>query len=979
MKAQFSLLFASLALFAAGVLATSSEAVAEPKPTQAKALNFNRDVKPILSENCFKCHGPDAAVVAGNLRLDKFESATKDRNGRKVIWPGKPDQSRIFKRIAAHDEAMLMPPTDSGLKRLTDQQIATLKQWIANGAVYEEHWSLVPPVLPVVPHVSNYRWGTNLIDRFVMARFEKEGLKPEPEADKATLIRRATLTLTGLPPTTAEIAAFDADKTAGAYERLVDRLLASSGYGENQARFWLDAIRYGDTHGLHLDNERNIYPYRDWLVRNLNNDLPFSDFAVWQLAGDLLPNPTTEQLIATGYVRMNPTTSEGGAIEAEFLAKNTFDRVDTTSTVFLGMTVGCARCHDHKYDPITQKDYYRMFAFFNSTADAVLDGNALLPPPVLRASTPGEERRLQKFDTDLAGLRSKVTASEALAWLNAAEVVPVTASKWEVSPVYTVANFDLAYATAFAPEKAGEPVEWKAYDLVIDKVATPVQGKLNSAAYVRGVITSAKSQELLIRVASDDGIKIWLNDKVVHDNKVLRGVGPLDTVKLSLNAGENRVLFKIVNSGGGDGFLLKLSDESKERIGNFQKLWRDGKPEEKKPDDLAALYLELGPEAPAATEYRKLRQERGAFEGTIPMTLVAQEMAKPRDAFLLKRGEYDLPADKVERAIPMTLGSMGKGDPTNRLGLAKWFVSERNPLVSRVFVNRIWQQHFGTGLVKTAEDFGSQGEFPVNQALLDHLAVTFRQNGWSIKKLHRAIVTSSTFKQQASADTAKITKDPENRFLARGPRFRLDAEVIRDASLAASGLLNREMGGKGFKPYQPDGLWEAIAFSESTTARYVRDRGPSIYKRSLYMFIKRTAPHPVMQSFDQPMRETCIVRRSRTNTPMQALVTLNEPMFIESSRVLAEKLIFESTSDAERMSRLYMLTLGRMPNDQERAVLMASLKRYRDGYHMDIKAARELVEIGDSVRDESIPLHEHAAWTLLCNTITNTDEFLTQH
>ncbi|MEZ0327494.1 MAG: PSD1 and planctomycete cytochrome C domain-containing protein [Fimbriimonas sp.] len=979
MKAQFPLLLASLSLLAAGILASSSPAIAEPRAPQAKALNFNRDVKPILSENCFKCHGPDAAVVMGDLRLDVPESATKDRNGKKAIWPGKPDQSLLLQRVSAHDDGMRMPPMNSGLKPLTEQQIATLRQWIASGGKYEEHWSLVAPKLMAIPKVSNKLWAANPIDSFVMARFEKEGLKPEPPADRATLIRRATLTLTGLPPTPQEIQAFLTDKKPGAYERLVDRLLASPAYGENQARYWLDAVRYGDTHGLHLDNERSIFPYRDWVVRNFNKDLPFNDFTVWQLAGDLLPNPTTEQMIATGYVRMNPTTSEGGAIEAEFLAKNTFDRVDTTSTVFLGMTVGCARCHDHKYDPITHKDYYRMFAFFNSTTDTPLDGNAFLPPPVMPAATPEQDSKLKTFDRALVGLQRKVSQSEALAWLNAAEVAPVTTGKWEVSPIYSAANFDEVHTTAFAPENPGEAVDWKPFEVVVDKISTPVQGKENSAAYLRGVITTPKARELVVRVSSDDGIKIWLNGKVIHDNKVLRGVGPLDTVKLNLNAGENAIVVKISNSGGGDGFLLKLNDELQERLFKFQKIWRDGKPEDRKPEELAGLYLETGPESAAAKEYRQLKKDKAAFEATIPMTMVAREMAKPREAFVLKRGEYDQPTDKVERMIPTSLGTLGKYSPPNRLGLARWMVSEKNPLVTRVYVNRIWQQHFGTGIVKTAEDFGSQGEFPVNLPLLDYLAITFRQQGWSTKKLHRMILTSNTFKQRASADKSKVAKDPENRFLARGPRFRLDAEVIRDASLAASGLLNREMGGRGFKPYQPDGLWEAIAFTESTTSKYVRDHGPSIYKRSIYMFLKRTSPHPVMLSFDAPMRESCIVRRSRTNTPLQALVTLNEPMFIESSRVLAEKLIFESKSDAQRINRLYMLTLNRMPSDQERTLLTQSLKRYRDRYHADLESARELVEIGDSPRDESIPLHEHAAWTLLCSTVVNTDEFLTQH
>jgi hypothetical protein len=675
---------------------------------------------------------------------------------------------------------------------------------------------------------------------------------------------------------------------------------------------------------------------------------------------------------------MNPTTSEGGAIEEEFLAKNTFDRVDTTSTVFLGMTIGCARCHDHKFDPILQKDYFRLFAFFNSTQDTPLDGNAFTPAPVIRAATPEQAAKLKIYDQALAKYRGTVSTEDALTWLRASTIEPVKTGTWEVSPIYSAANFDLVHDTEFGPEK-GDAVEWKPFALTLDKVATPVQNKENSAAYVRGVLTSSKAREVVARVSSDDGIKIWLNGKVVHNNKVLRGVGPEDLVKLHLNAGDNALLIKVSNSGGGDALLLKLNDAVQERMEKMLKLWTDGKPEDRNVADLASLYLEVGPDSPTALEYRKESKERGDFEAAIPMTLIAREMAAPRPANVLKRGEYNLKAELVSRGIPSTLGTLPKGAPQNRLGLAQWFISDKNPLVARVFVNRLWQQHFGTGLVKTAEDFGSQGEYPINLPLLDYLAVEFRQKGWSVKRMHREIVTSATFRQSASASKAKMDKDPENRYLARGPRFRLDAEAIRDATLAVSGLLNREMGGRGFKPYQPDGLWEAIAFSDSTTARYVRDKGPSIYKRSLYMFVKRTSPHPVMLSFDAPMRESCVVRRGRTNTPLQALVTLNEPMFVESSRVLAEKLIGGFKTDRERIDRLYQLSLSRKPSEKEMAILLKAIGRYRDKYHHDFTSALALVEIGDSPRDEMIPAHEHAAWTMLCSTVMNTDEFLTQH
>ncbi len=975
MKAQIPLLVASVSVMAYASMASTP--VPAAKADQPKALNFNRDVKPILSENCFKCHGPDAGVLAADLRLDSFASATKDRGGRRVIAVGKPEQSGLIKRISMKD-GMRMPPPDSGHPALSEHQIDILTRWIAGGAKYEEHWSLVLPKKGTLPKVSDPAWCKNDIDRYVMARLDKEGLKPEAQADKATLLRRVALTLTGLPPTPQEIKAFLADNKPGAYERMVDRTLADPTYGEHQARFWLDALRYGDTHGLHLDNERSIYPFRDWVVREFNQDLPFDKFTLWQLAGDLLPNPTTEQLVATGYVRMNPTTSEGGAIEDEFLAKNTFDRVDTTSTIFLGMTVACARCHDHKYDPISQKDYYRLFAFFNSTADRPLDENAFLPPPVLRAATPTQEDRLKSMQASLDTMLTKVPQADALEWVSKSWKPVIQFGAWQVSAAFSGATFDEAHDKAFPPEDPAATVEWKPLDLK-QGVITPVVAKENSSAYIRGTITSPKARELTIRVSSDDGIKVWINGKLVHNNKVLRAFNPIDTVTMPLNEGENKILFKISNGGGGDGIILYLSGEAEERLDKLHTAWTTGKPEDRKPAELAAAYLENNADLPLAKDYLKLKKDRSDYENAIPMTMIAREMEKPRQAYVLRRGEYNLPTDKVERAIPASLGRLHGDEPANRLGLAKWLISERNPLVSRVFVNRVWQQHFGTGIVKTAEDFGSQGEFPVDQPLLDYLAVTFREQGWSVKKLNRMIVTSAAFRQRAATSAAKLEKDPENRFASRGPRFRLDAEVIRDSALEASGLLRKELGGKGFRPYQPDGLWEAIAFADSTTARYTRDKGPGIYRRSLYLFWKRTSPHPVMLSFDAPMREACTVRRFRTNTPLQALVTMNEPMFVESSRVLAEKLIKTKRTDAQRLEEAYLLCLSRLPSDAERRILGRAIQRYRERYAADPADAEKLLGVGDSPRDPAISAAELASWALLCSTLLNTDEFLTQH
>ena len=966
MKVQLAFFATATSVLAAGVFAQSS-------PRSKKAVlpppNFNRDVQPILSESCFDCHGPDAETAAGGLRLDSFAAATK-----RAIVPGKPDESRLMDRVTSTNKVLHMPPASSGHKPLTPAQVDILRRWIASGAKYDQHWAFVPPKRPVIPAVSNYAWTKNFIDRFVLRELDKAKMKPEPEADRATLLRRASLTLTGIPPTPAELEAFLADKTDTAYERAVDRLLANPRYGEHQARYWLDAVRYGDTHGLHLDNERGIFPYRDWVVDAFNRDVPFDKFTLWQFAGDLLPNPTKEQMVATGYIRMNPTTAEGGAIEEEFLAKNTFDRVDTTSTVYLGMTVACARCHDHKYDPISQKDYYRLFAFFNSTEDKPLDDNALLPPPVIEVPTPEQEAQKAAQTQELARIESRVSSAEALSWLMKSYVPLLKLEKGEFSEVFTANNYDAAFKTAFAPETGGGT--WKAQTLEPGKALSNLVGKDNAAIYFRSHIVSEEDRVAMISVGSDDGVKVWLNGTLLHQNQALRGVDQqVDSVNLPLKKGDNTLLIKLINSGGTDGLLVRSGNADSERIAKAHEAAKAGK----QPEELNKLYLEAGPRSPDAEAYAGLKKALTQLDMEIPRSLVAKEMEKPRPAFVLRRGEYNLKGEEVQRAVPAALGRLAKDAPADRLGFAKWLIDPQNPLVTRVFVNRVWQQHFGTGLVKTSEDFGTRGEWPSHPELLDYLAVDFREHGWSLKRLHRAIVTSAAFRQRSVVSKEKLERDPENRLISRGPRFRLDAEVIRDKALATSGLLVENRGGKGFKPYQPEGLWEAIGFPSSNTAKYVRDEGASIYRRSLYLFWKRTSPHPVMLSFDAPMREACTVRRSRTNTPLQALVTLNETMFVESQRAMAQRVLRAGANDAARLRYAYELALNRLPSTREMAVLSGALDRYRARFAQSPDDALGLLAVGDTKADATLNASELAAWTLVCGTLMNTDEFLTQH
>ena len=957
-------------VFLAGVVSGGSGG-----PTERK-VDFNRDVLPILSEHCFRCHGPDAAAVAANLRLDSFATATADRGGYRVIDPGRASSSHIFKRIAAAEEFMRMPPPTSGVAPLSKGQIETIRLWIESGAEYRPHWAFVAPADPSRPSVSDPSWPRRGMDYFVLAALDEAGIQPEPVADLRTLARRASLALTGLPPTPEEIEALLAD---GSYESFVDGLLASPRYGEHQARYWLDAVRYGDTHGLHLDNERSIWPYRDWVVRALNDDLPFDKFATWQIAGDLLPNPTTDQLIATGYVRLNPTTAEGGAIEEEFLVKNTFDRVDTFGTVFLGLTVGCAKCHDHKYDPMTQKEYYGLFGYFNSTTDAPLDGNLLAPEPAIKAASPEQERALNGFRAEMRALENEADRPAALAWIKDARTAPPKFGKWEISPVYTTADFDKAHAEAFGPE-GREKVEWKPIEIELGKLKPSIIIKQNSAVYLRTTVTSESAGEIVLRLGSDDGLRVWVNGTLIHDNKALRALAPdQDSVKVPLKAGGNLLMFKVANAAGGDGFYINYGDPRAERIDRAFVATRKPAMSPAEYRELASVYLTYGPDDKASLRYRELIKTIADFEASLPPTLVAREMETPRETRLLRRGEYDQKGDVVERGLPRIFGTIPAGAPNNRLGLARWLTSDGNPQFARVFVNRVWQQHFGKALVQSSENFGVQGDWPSNPELLDHLAVRFRQLGWSIKALHREIVTSATFMQGSAVTPDKLAKDADNRLISRGPRFRLDAEVLRDQALFVSGTLVEKMGGRGVKTYQPEGLWEAVAYPTSNTAKYVQDHGEALYRRSLYLFWKRTSPPPSMSVFDAPTREACIVNRSRTNTPLQALVAMNGTQFVEASRNFAQRVMVAKSGDSERARYAFLLLLGREPSEKERDILLASLKRQLDEFEADPGAAERLLKVGESARDTSLDAVEHAAWTMVCNMLLNLDEAVTQH
>ena len=798
--AATAFLFASLSVF--------SLDAAEPP------VNFSREVLPILSNKCFICHGPDAKDQDA-LRLDSAAGATIDLGGYRAIDPEHPDQSRLLVRIHSADDPM--PPADHE-KQLTTAERDVLTRWVKQGGQYAQHWAFVPPRKVSIADAQGKE-----LDALVERQLTQRGVTFAPRADRATLARRAAMVLTGLPPTPQQLQALLSDQAENAFGRYVDELLASPRYGEHQARYWLDAVRYGDTHGLHLDNRRGIYPYRDWVVHALNANLPLDDFITWQLAGDLLPEATLEQQVATGFVRMNPTTGEGGAIPAEFQAKNNFDRVETLGTVFLGMSLTCARCHTHKYDPITQSEYYQLMAFFNSTAEPSMDRNS-----------------------------------------------------------YTYGN------TVKAPE--------------------------DQAAWSRWQELKKRRSELL-RLA---------------ESKVAQKAFP-----------------------------------EPQRM-----KWENTDPKRR-------WQLLADPAGPFAgseeqTQALALAAETTAAEKSFTTTLVAVELAKPRETKLLRRGEYNLPVgDPLEPGVIDVMGAFPKGAPRNRLGLAQWLTSDDHPLVARVLVNRIWQRVFGYGLVRTPEDFGLQGEQPTHPELLDWLAVELHQSGWDLKHLLRLMVSSRTF-QQSSVLRSDLD-DPENRLFARGPRHRLDAEVIRDLALWSSGLLDEQMGGEGVKPYQPPGMWLALAHPGSNTKKYDRDKGERLYRRSLYVYWKRTSPHPMMTLFDAPSRESSCVRRSRTNTSLQSLGLLNETQRVEMARVFAQRLLQQGDNDQARLDLLFTLLACRSPNSVEREACEKLLGQMRSRYQQSPDDAEALVGIGDAPRDKKLAVDELAAWTQVAITVLASD------
>ena len=1015
-----------------------------------KKIDFNRDIRSILSNNCFKCHGPDETERQADLRLDiKLKGLKELEDGGLLIVPGHSAKSELYKRIANKDQDEKMPPVDSG-KHLTKEQIALIKAWIDQGAVWKEHWAFRRPVRPKLPkikteHEKNVR---NPIDRFIIARLEKEGLKPAIESNKESLIRKVTFDLSGLPPTIEQIDAFLKDNSPGAYEKVVDRLLKSPQYGEHMTRYWLDAARYGDTHGLHLDNVRSLWPYRDWVIKAFNDNMPFDQFTVEQLAGDLLPNPTLEQRIATGFNRCNVSTSEGGSIAAEYLVRYAVDRVETTSTVWMGLTMGCAVCHDHKFDPLSQKEFYQLFAYYYSLNERAMDGNALLPPPTVRVPSAEQKTQQQMYQDRIATLKQDITTKVA----SIHYVDPFAGKTRPATKRDEFVWIDDAIPKGAKPSANGtgsgkwEFVSKKQHPVYSGKKSSTRTSKGLSQHYFQGapkglrvgegdvffayVYLDPKNPPKEIMLQFNDGSwehrAIW-GENLINWGRLKTGSRrPLGKLPqkgkwVRLEVPVNKVGLKpgsIVNGWAFTQFdgtvywdKAGIVTKTPQDGSDFNSLlaWEQIQKEAKKPsipkniDNAIKVAKEKRTKAqqkiirdyfvenvysegkkilaPLRNEINKVNKQLADLNKKIPGTMVMEDLKKHRDTYVLVRGEYDKPdkKQKVEPGVPAIFPPLPKNAPPNRLALAKWLVRDDHPLTARVIVNRYWQHYFGTGIVKTSEDFGSQGDWPSHPKLLDWLATEFLKTGWDVKKMQKLIVMSGTYRQSSKVDPLKNRKDPQNRLLSRGPRFRLDAEMIRDNALFVSGLLVEKIGGPSVKTYQPEGLWRAVGYTDSNTAKFKQDKGEKLFRRSMYTFWKRTSPPPSMSTFDAPSRESCTVRRERTNTPLQALTLLNDVQFVEAARHFAARIMKDGGKTAEdKIIFAFRSATGRKPTAAEIAVVLDVYETHRQHFQNHQKEAKKLLSIGDTKLDKKLGLVEHAAWTMVANLLLNLDETITK-
>jgi hypothetical protein len=1105
-------------------------------------LDFNQDIQPILATRCFSCHGPDPEMRKAGLRLDLEESALRKRPGHPdAIVPGHPERSELIKRIESKDPHHLMPQTAQGeAKPMSAEEIAILNEWIRQGAVYRPHWAFELPVRPAVPpSVAKDKGGRNPIDAFILARLIKEGLAPSPEADKSTLIRRVTLDLTGLLPTPPEVKAFVNDTSPQAYEHLVDNLLARPTFGEQRARYWLDYARYADTYGLHYDNSRDIWPYRDYLIRSFNSNKPFDQFAMEQIAGDLMPARNLDPLIGSGYVRLGVSSNEGGTIPEELRVNIARERTEAFGATFMGLTVGCAVCHDHKFDPTTQKDFYALSAFFNNIDEKPFNDDRPVWAPVVRIPKSQNQdayNRVLAQRSELAGQLNSMRRNErelVQRWIasrqNPPRAVPTdnlvvrlrldegTGDVLKNSAPH--ANPPIVKATTVAPEWGETTWLWRDFRMqsstrvlldqtgdydasqafssggwfmmrfapyfAVGDTSGALISKMDTTQHNRGWDLSIRkgivSVDLVNQSPKEDAnVKDPKAKKPVEVKEPFRYPTPQDLTKKDFSANKppekkdpakkkeeakktpapeepkdttplvavrvstidplpvdgqwKHIFFTYDGSGKAAGVKIyidgspvattvgsdSLAGATIRTHAPMQLGWRypDAAPAKQTRYQDIRLYAR----SLAADEARRLPFEDyvaelaarptsewnedqwhttsefylnsidAAFKSTQnqiaqlnaqldklseggDLTQVSWEKPTLAYADVLTRGVYTARTERVEANSPHYLPPLPEGEPHNRLALAKWTVSPKNPLTSRVTVNRMWYELFGTGLVETTEDFGIMGQRPSHPQLLDWLAVEFRESGWDIKHMYKLMVMSAAYRQSAKSTPAQLAKDPKNVLLSRGPRFRMDAEMLRDVALQSGGLLQNSVGGPSVKPYQPPNVWEQVSYPTSDTLKYVQQHGALLYRRSMYTYRKRMASPPSLDAFDAPVRDVVCTRRQRTDTPLQALVTMDDVQWVEAARALAQRVILEGgRQPGERLNLMSEIVLAHDPSPKMSIVLEDSLKKMQAHYTADLKAARALVDAGESKRNSSIPEPELAAWTMIASEILNLDE-----
>ena len=947
-------------------------------------VDFTRDVRPILSNTCFKCHGPDDEAREADLRLDTLDGATRDLGGYQAITPGDPDSSEAVVRMLEEDESMHMPPPDSGLE-LTPAQVKTLIRWIRQGAKYDRHWAFRPISRPDTPAVRDATWCRNTIDHFVLARLEAAGTVPSPEADRRTLIRRVYLDLLGLPPTPKEVRQFLQDDTPAAYEKVVEQALASPHYGERWGRHWLDHARYADTNGYTIDSERTIWPYRDWVISAMNRDLPFDQFTIEQLAGDLLPEPTMDQLVATGFHRNTLVNQEGGVDAEQFRVETVMDRVDTTGAVWLGLTIGCARCHHHKFDPISQRDYYRLFAFFNSSADV----NSVAP--TVSVATPEQQARLDEFDQRIAAAKKGLATydsrqAEQLPRELPDDGQPVAWKALEVGELTSAAGATFQRLADGAILVGGTNGDSDVYTVKARSALTGISALrvevLTHPSLPKGGPGRAGNGNFVLNelelVAGDSKPVDWLHATADHSQRDYDVTSAIDndlatgwainvtSGQMNVNRTAQFMLRDVVNIPEGSLVIrLRFGDKpAGYNIGCFRLSVTDA--------PLTKFDLPDPQRARLVAELKDLEMQRKKYAASIPTTMVMRELEEPRESFVLIRGDFLRHGEAVSPGVPEVLAQLPETDrPYNRLDLARWLVCRDNPLTARVLINRIWMQYFGQGLVETENDFGVQGSLPTHPLLLDWLATELMESGWSLKHIHRLIVGSATYRQSSHGRPDLVERDPANKLLARQVRLRVDAEIVRDLGLAVSGMLNQRIGGPSVRPPQPDGVY---AFTQRA-ATWKEATGPDRYRRGMYTFFMRSAPYPMLTTFDTPKFNVTCTRRVRSNTPIQALTMANDQVMVEMAQALGRRLVASRANDESRLALAFELCFARLPDEHERVVLTSYLEAQRAMHADDDEAARKFAGLS---WPEDVAVTEAAAWTAASRLLMNLDEFITR-